>query len=206
MHRRQLLALAPVLLPTLVIGRTAYAGTPSPQIIATADWGGVPSEGSQPTQEIRHITLHHEGESWVISNDPAAYLRRLQKWSRETKHWPDIPYHYVIAPDGRTYAARSESQPGDTNTEYDPRGHALVMLLGNFENVEPTPEALGACAELMAWIAVRHELGADAIAAHKDYSAQTVCPGKHLYHYLQSGWLKRAVSERIAGRSLPPPV
>ena len=200
MRRRQFFSLAPVLL----MSRTAHAtAAPAPRIIAAADWGGIPSEGPQPTQEIRHITLHHEGETWVVGNDPAAYLRRLQKWSRETKHWPDIPYHYVIAPDGRTYAARPETQPGDTNTEYDPRGHALVMLLGNFEEVEPTPEALGACAELMAWIAVRHGLSADSIASHKDYSTQTVCPGAHLYRYLQNGWLKRAVAERISSRPLP---
>ena len=109
-----------------------------------------------------------------------AYLRRLQAWSRNTKRWADIPYHYVVAPDGRIYAARPLAVAGDTNTEYDPTGHALVMLLGNFEEVEPTPQELQATVDLMAWLARSHGLRADSIASHNDYSAQTLCPGRNL--------------------------
>lgn len=176
---------------------------PAPTIISMQAWGGVAIANPGPAQTITHITLHHQGETWNPARDPAEYLPKLQAWSRQTKHWADIPYHYVIAPDGRIYAARPEGVAGDTNTEYDPRGHLLIMLLGNFEEVEPTPQALAATAELMAWSAQRLGLGVDRIATHKDHSRQTVCPGKNLYRHVQSGWLKRAVQARMAGQPLP---
>ncbi|MDM4766199.1 peptidoglycan recognition family protein [Pelomonas sp. SE-A7] len=178
---------------------------PAPAIVSMQSWGGTPIQDPGPPQTLTHITLHHQGETWNPARDPAEYLPKLQTWSRQTKRWADIPYHYVIAPDGRIYAARPEGVAGDTNTEYDPRGHLLIMLLGNFEEVEPTREALAATAELMAWSAQRLGLGVDAIATHKDHSKQTVCPGRNLYRHVQSGWLKRAVQARMAGEILPPP-
>ena len=200
MQRRRLLAVPPALLLAACAGPGL---PPAPRIASAESWGSVPAAERLPPQTVQHITLHHQGETWVPGREVSDYLRALQRWSRQTKRWADVPYHYVIAPDGRIYAARPEDQPGDTNTEYDPRGHALVMLLGNFEEVQPTPEALSACAELMAWIALRHGLTASDIASHRDYSAQTVCPGANLYRYLQNGWLRGAVAARMAGRPLP---
>lgn len=169
----------------------------APRIVGVEAWGGSTAAQSAAPQRISHITLHHQGELWQDGADVQAYLRRLQQWSRQTKHWADIPYHYVIAPDGRIYAARPLAQAGDTNTEYDPRGHALVMLLGNFEEQQPTPAQLGAAVELSAWLAREHGLGPEAIASHKDFSAQTVCPGRNLYAYLQSGWFRAEVAKRL---------
>ena len=75
---------------------------------------------------------------------------RLQNWSRGIKGWSDIPYHYIVAPDGTVYAARPWQIPGDTNTEYQPQGHALLMLLGNFEVQYPTEAQIQATAWLLA--------------------------------------------------------
>ena len=41
--------------------------------------------------------------------------------------------------------------------------------------------------ELMAWIAQSQGLSAAEIATHKDFSQQTVCPGKNLEPYVRSG-------------------
>lgn len=182
----------------LLLALAGCASTsPAPGIVGVADWGGSTAASSAPQQQITRITLHHQGEVWKEGTDIEAYLRRLQQWSRLTKGWADIPYHYVIGPDGRIYAARPLAQPGDTNTEYDPRGHALVMLVGNFEEQQPTPAQLNAAVELTAWLVREHHLGVDAIASHKDYSGQTVCPGKNLYAYLESGWFKAEVGKRL---------
>ena len=181
---------------------------PAPPIVSVDAWGGsrspAPPEPPEP-QRINRITLHHQGETWQPSGDVPAYLKRLQQWSRLSKRWADIPYHYIIAPNGQIYAARDAGVAGDTNTEYKPEGHALVMVMGNFEDVQPTPAQLRSTVDLMAWLAQSNGLGVDSIASHKDYSALTVCPGKHLYAYLENGWLRRAVAARLAGQALPTP-
>ena len=201
------LRLAPALAlsTSLLMAACASLPPPAPPIIAMSTWGGTPAAPTSPAQQISRITLHHQGETWAAGRDPADYLRRLQLWSRQTKLWADIPYHYVIAPDGRVYAARPETQAGDTNTEYKPQGHLLVMLLGNFEEQQPSTEALAASVELMAWLARRHGLGPERIAAHRDFSQQTVCPGRNLYAHLESGWLHRAVQARMIGQPMPRP-
>ena len=183
---------------SLLLALAGCASTPpAPEIIGVQAWGGSTAASNAPPQHITHITIHHQGEIWKEGSDVEAYLRRLQQWSRLTKHWADIPYHYVIAQDGRIYAARPLTLAGDTNTEYDPRGHALVMLVGNFEEQQPTPAQLKAAVELTAWLARQHHLGLEAIASHRDHSSQTVCPGRNLYAYLESGWFKAEVGKRL---------
>lgn len=196
-----------VLLSLLLAGAgllTLHSSASALEITPASAWGGVPADTPIVAQTtITHITLHHQGETWVPGSDVPAYLRKLQHWSRETKHWADIPYHYVIDPEGKVYAARPENIAGDTNTEYDPRGHVLVMVLGNFEEVEPNAAQLNAVAELMAQLARKHGLDASAIASHRDYSTQTVCPGRNLYRYLENGWIQRAVTARLGGGPMP---
>jgi len=165
-----------------------------PSIVSVAQWGGTPTPLPARAQTISHLTIHHQGEIWDPAASVPAYLVRLQNWSRGIKGWSDIPYHYIVAPDGTVYAARPWQIPGDTNTEYQPRGHALLMLLGNFEVQYPTEAQMQATAWLLARLQTQFQLGSDKIATHLDYSSQTVCPGAHLYTRL--GALK-ANAERL---------
>lgn len=181
---------------------TVPAPVPAPPIVSVSAWGGQPlASASSPAQvqRVQRITVHHQGEVWPAANrpddDPVSYLKRLQSWSRLSKRWVDIPYHYVIAPDGRIHHTRDPALPGDTNTEYDPRGHALLMLMGNFEVQQPTPAQLASAVDLMAWLAQQNGLDETAIASHKDYSTQTVCPGASLYARLDD--LRAAVRARL---------
>lgn len=194
-------ATAPLLAVALALALAGCASAPpappKPALVSVDAWGGTPATATAPPQPIQRITLHHQGEIWKDGTDPVAYLQRLQQWSRLTKRWADIPYHYVIAPDGRIFSARPLALAGDTNTEYDPRGHALVMLVGNFEEQQPTPAQLDSAAALTAWLVHTHHLGLDAIASHKDFSRQTVCPGKNLYAQLASGEFRAEVARRL---------
>jgi hypothetical protein len=173
-------------------------------IVSVRDWGGTPADpGLARKQTITHITLHHQGESFPPGTDPVQYLRHLQSWSRSTKHWADIPYHYIIDLDGRTYAGRDINYAGDTNTEYDPMGHALIEVVGNFEDVEPNQKQLDAVVNLMAMLAAKYEVPLDHIASHRDYSKQTVCPGQHLYSYVKNGYFRDKVALRLAQSRQP---
>lgn len=167
-------------------------------IISVAQWGGIPAADSLARKHtITHITLHHQGEPFPKGKDPIQYLRNLQTWSRNSKKWIDIPYHYIIDLDGKVYEGRNINYAGDTNTEYDPSGHALIEVVGNFEEVEPNEAQLDAVVRTMTWLAVKYNVPADSIRSHRDYSQQTVCPGKNLYRYVQNGYFKEKVKRNI---------
>lgn len=164
------------------------------QIISVEQWGGTPSIDSLARKHsITHITLHHQGEPFPAGKDPMQYLRNLQKWSRNSKQWIDIPYHYIIDLEGTIYEGRSITYAGDTNTEYDPAGHALIEVVGNFEEVEPNEQQLEAVVKTMAMLSVQYHVPVDSIRAHKDYSSKTVCPGKNLYRYVENGYFAKQV-------------
>ena len=172
---------------------------PPLRVIPVAEWGGTPMES--PTTAKRHtpqwITLHHGGVAFLRDKDPKQYLRNLQSWSRDTRKWADIPYHYLIDLDGNVYEGRDVNYAGDTNTEYDPTGHALIVVLGNFEEVDPNPAQLEAVTATMAMLSKRFNISPEKIGGHKDYSAQTACPGKSLYPYLQNGYFKQQVADML---------
>ena len=168
-----------------------------PRTVAASEWGGTPGPSGLPHQTVNEITIHHQGERWVAGSDVAAYLRRLQQWSRDTRGWADIPYHYIIAPDGTIYAGRSPLIAGDTNTEYNPYGQIQVMLLGNFEEQTPTQEQWDSAVRMLAHLLTIHDLPASSIAAHRHRSTQTVCPGAHLMARFEK---LRAAAAARAGR------
>jgi len=174
------------------------ARTTEEQIMSVQQWGGTPANDSLGKKHlITHITLHHQGEPFPKGKDPIQYLRNLQNWSRREKKWIDIPYHYIIDLDGKIYEGRNINYAGDTNTEYDPTGHALIEVVGNFEEVEPNEEQLDATVNLMTLLAIKFNVLADSIRGHKDYSSKTVCPGKNLYPYLENGYFKEKVENKV---------
>ena len=181
-RRRVLHALATTPLGLALPGCvTAPMPAAAPAIVPVAAWGGQPLPPPAEAQHISHVTVHHQGELFDLHGDAPAYLRRLQAWSRQTRGWRDIPYHYVVAPDGLVYAARPPELAGETNTEYDPNGHLLVMLLGNFEVQQPTAAQWDATVQLLAQQLHLHGLTPAALGVHRDYSTQTVCPGENLW-------------------------
>jgi len=175
------------------------------EIVPVSAWGGTPADAAQARrQTITHITLHHQGEPYTAGTDPRQYLRNLQTWSRNTKHWLDIPYHYIIDLDGHIYEGRKIEYAGDTNTEYDLLGHALIEVVGNFEEVEPNQQQLDAVVRLMAMLADKYGVTLDHIANHRDFSNQTVCPGANLYRYVQEGYFRHKVALRLAQAQAAP--
>ena len=197
------MTLRPALVLSLLLAAAACPAQTLPEveraIVPVAAWGGTPADPAQAhLQTITHITLHHQGEPFKPGTDPQQYLRKLQKWSRATKHWVDIPYHYIIDLDGKIYEGRKIDYAGDTNTEYDPRGHALIEVVGNFEEVQPNQQQLDAVVKLMAVLAKKYAVPLDHIASHRDFSTQTVCPGANLYRYVQDGYFKRKVALALA--------
>lgn len=171
-----------------------------PPIVQAAEWSSTPQAmpDSRRHDPVR-ITIHHAGVRWNEGDDPASKLRSLQSWGQRDKGWPDVPYHFLVAPDGRVFEGRSLAYEGETNTEYDVRGHALVQLWGNFEEQRVTLAQLESTAQLCAWLCREYAIDPATLASHRDWSTQTSCPGKDLYRYVSSGDLRDWVEEILRG-------
>jgi len=165
-------------------------------MVTRADWGWVPFPDSMQaeTHEIKYITIHHGGEDFAEDKDVIKYLVGLQSWSRSSKNWIDNPYHYMIDLKGNIYEARPIEYPGDTNTDYDVRGHALICVMGNYENQILSKTQFEQLARLTAKLADDYSVPNELIKSHKDYT-ETLCPGKDLYRYLEDGSFIRRVAE-----------
>jgi len=151
------------------------------------------TEGYVP-HTLDRITLHHDGAEFY--GGATARLRGLQSWSRRARGWVDIPYHYLIDLEGNTYQARPLEFVGDTATEYDPTGHALITVMGNYNVQEINEAQLGAIVDLASWLCYEYSLDPQSIRGHRDYAA-TACPGANLYQYLANGHIVSAVQRRL---------
>jgi len=162
-------------------------------------WGWQDNATSLPEHRIEKITIHHGGEKFADDRDPLQYLRALQSWSRSDKGWIDIPYHYVIDLKGKVYEARPVQYPGDTNTSYDPTGHVLIQVVGNYADRKLSTAQLTAIIQLSAMLARQHEVFVSDIRGHRDYApGETVCPGENIYRYLHDGTITKGVAEILS--------
>ncbi len=168
----------------------------APEMVLRSDWGWVALQDSIPEHEIEYITLHHGGEDFPPEKDPVQYLINLQAWCRSDKDWIDIPYHYMIDLQGRIYEARPIQYPGDTNTSYDPRGHALICVMGNYEHQILTETQLQTVVDLSAYLASIYHVAPDSIRGHKDYT-ETLCPGTDFYRYITDGTIQEQVRQQL---------
>ncbi len=169
------------------------------KVVEREAWGWQENDAGLPEHHIEKITIHHGGEKFADDRDPQQYLRALQSWSRSDKGWIDIPYHFVIDLQGTVYEARPLQYPGDTNTSYDPTGHALIQIVGDYRDRELSATQLTAVIQLSAVLARRHEVSVSEIRGHRDYApGETVCPGENIYRYLSDGTISKGVAELLS--------
>jgi len=110
--------------------------------------------------------------------------------------WGDVAYHIIIGWDGRVFAARPKRFAGDSGTTYDPAGHLLIVVEGNFNEHEPTAAQLEMLPKVTAWAAELYDADLGEISGHRDHVA-TTCPGEYLYAYIASGGLASDVAQLI---------
>lgn len=168
------------------------------KVVKRADWGWLPLEKGKEEAAIQKITIHHGGVEYSADKDPAESIRNLQKWSRAEKEWIDIPYHFMMDLEGNIYEARPINYPGDTNTEYNPTGHALVEIMGNYEVQEFTVVQQESLVKIIAFLAKEFKVPLSEIKTHKDYSETTLCPGKDVYKYFQDSSIVKRVEMKLS--------
>ena len=127
----------------------------------------------EPLPEVlTTIVVHHS--ALPLSDGP----REIQGMHMTFKGYADIGYHFLIDEHGRLYEGRSLAVRG-AHTGGHNTGTVGVVLLGNFQDAEPTEEQLAALRRLCGWLidayAITH------LAGHRDFQpGVTLCPGDKL--------------------------
>lgn len=167
-------------------------GSPVPEgvrFVSRAEWGArapvLPMRRHVPTR----ITIHHTATAQDANRTVEAKLAALQAFSqrddslstgRRKPAWPDVPYHYYVSVDGTVAEGRDRHHVGDSNTPYDPAGHLLVVVEGNFERDTLSSAQRRTLDAFIPALARRFHVAPAGLAAHRDY-AETRCPGQNLY-------------------------
>ena len=150
--------------------------------VTAEEWGSQPdSLPEEWRQTPTRIVIHHAGVNWVEGTDPYTKVRNLQTWGKREKGWPDLPYHFLISPDGRIFEGRDPSYQPQSNTEYDMVGVLNVQLFGNFEEQSVSPEQKRALTSLLRYICESYAMPPERISTHQQQApGQTTCPGRDL--------------------------
>ncbi len=171
--------------------------------ISREEWGAQPPILEMQPHTIERITIHHSAVLASPDMDPVKKMQGLQNFSQSNTvlgngkpkpAWADVPYHFVIYPNGEVAEGRGPQFVGDTNTKYDPSGHLLINVEGNFEEQQPTEEQMEALIQLVTSASRHYQVEAEFIEGHRDF-AQTACPGKNLWEKLEG--LRERVRDEI---------
>ncbi|MDB5098031.1 MAG: negative regulator of beta-lactamase expression [Cyanobacteria bacterium RYN_339] len=206
----------------LLVAWSLPAAVEPPPIVTKEAWGSQAAPIPDARKQVPvWITIHHAGELWKPGADPAEFVRRLQRWGQNrpkleqpprNTYWPDLPYHFLIAPDGRIFEGRAVDYEPETNTQYSVNGNIGIELMGDFEKQRPSVAQIKSCVALSAWLCQSYRIDSDHVRGHMDVAVgQTDCPGKDFYRYLQDGqfkqWLKTSLEGKepaiTAGDALP---
>lgn len=161
-------------MPTTTTTETVIVVT----VISRAGWGATPARDLEPHTPVR-LTYHHTAASGSDVGRAPERIRAYQAYHID-QGWPDVAYHFLIDQAGRIYQGRSPDARGDTFTQYDPTGHFLPCLDGNFDEEQPSTESVAALVLVMAWACQRYGIDPLTLRGHRDY-ASTSCPGDSLY-------------------------
>jgi hypothetical protein len=95
------------------------------------------------------------------------------------------------------YEGRAFYRIGDTATGYDPEGHLLLVMEGNFDVSTPTPGQIESLARMVAWGSERFDVPLSAVSGHRDHAA-TSCPGAALQAVIVDGSLTERAAQLLS--------
>lgn len=164
-----------------------------------SEWGALPPDHNAPNENgfyspenpegwrvyqapleaiYRTVVIHH---SVIIESDDIRTLQAIQRLHRLDRGWADVAYHYFIGIDGAIYEGRDIHVRGTHVGGYN-SGSVGICLLGNFMAQNPNAAQINSAHTLIQWLTARLQL--THLAAHRDFNAQTECPGDAIIPYL----------------------
>ncbi len=132
----------------------------------------------------KYVVVHHS------ANAQGSY-DQIDREHRKIQGWDGCGYHFVIgngsdSPDGQIEVARRWANQkhglhcrNGKNPDVNEYGIG-ICLIGNLDESPPTPKQIAAARALVAYLADRYEIPADAVGTHAELAGSpTACPGKH---------------------------
>lgn len=165
-------------------------------VVCRSGWGAQPPSGAFRDHTLDRLTVHHTAVAHTDPDEGAARARQHQRYHQEAG-FADLAYHHLIDRDGDVFEGRPVTAAGETFTDYDPAGHYLPCLEGDFDRQAPSEPQLAALVDLLAWGAGTYGIPAATIAGHRRY-ASTSCPGDALQALIDDGTIRRRVEDRLA--------
>lgn len=134
------------------------------------------------TQEYARRPLENVvGVVWHHSATKGQSIRNIAEFHTEVRKWPAIAYHFGIGYDGAVYILNDP-----TTTSYHAQGYNRktigVVLIGDYESRDLTPEMIASIARLQAHL--KEELHLEFSWWHGQ-SKSTLCPGKYAISVLR---------------------
>lgn len=159
-------------------------------------WQARPPSRPLPSHAPAVLTVHHTGVLVRSAEGAPARLRAYQDHHLDAG-FADLAYHFVVDRSGRVFEGRPVTAPGESFTDYDPTGHVLPCLEGNFDEQRPTPAQVDRLVDLLAWAAATFAISPATISGHREHAA-TRCPGDHLQALVDDGSLRARVERRLS--------
>jgi hypothetical protein len=188
------IAVAASALPAIAGCAPPRQSVSSLSIIPRTDWGAVEPDHTAPgehgfydpvtnpdgwevytrplSEVLNTIVVHHS--ALPLSDGPL----EIQRLHMQNKGFADIGYHFIVDVLGQIYAGRSLNVRG-AHTGGHNTGTVGIVLLGNFEEIQPAALQLASLKTLCRALADEYAIGY--LAGHRDFQpGETVCPGKYL--------------------------
>lgn len=147
----------------------------------------------QYSKNVKLLTVHHTALG--VKNDPRPAVERvraLYKYHAVSKGWGDIGYHFIVDENGVVYEGRTGGKGVVGGHAYcNNTGTIGIVLMGNFENEQPTQKQVQGLQRLLFDLAQEYNIDTkksvqfhgkvfDApIVRHRDLLS-TLCPGYYV--------------------------
>ena len=207
-------AAGPVILPMPTAApppTPAMVEVPAPSLLSRSAWGARDARSGMLQHTPARIIVSHDTQACCTNVTPATRMRENQSRHMDSQGWPDIAYHYSIAPDGTILTGRAVELQGDSayalvNPTYQVNGAIVLGILGNYDQQHPTAESLRAVTWLMSWLCQRHGIAPDEIAYLRQvapvdpWRGETTSPGRNMPDVVE---LRDAVQAILVGEREP---
>lgn len=157
-----------------------------PAVIPRSDWAGEEPKSDllKEAGSYDRLTIHHAGNGISQNTDKEAVVQELAGIlsAHIERNYGDIGYHFIIDYAGRVWEGRNIEWEG-AHVSYENEKNIGVMLLGNFEEQQPSTEQLKTMSRMVKVLCDSHGITKHRIYGHRDLG-HSVCPGKNLYPYV----------------------